>query len=111
MQFPPVLLDEHARQTVLQTIQAHCEIRKWNLHAANVRSNHVHVVLSAGELTPEEVLKQLKAWTTRRLRESGYVPTGVPVWTEDGSKKYLWKPEDIAGAVEYTMERQGPEFH
>ena len=31
---------------VEQTIRKHCRIRNWVLHAVNVRSNHVHVVVT-----------------------------------------------------------------
>jgi len=111
MKQPPLLLDDSARQTVMRTIQKHCELRQWDLHALSVRTNHVHVVVSVGEIAPEPVLSQLKAWTTRRLRESGHVAANVPAWTEDGSKRYLWTEKNLAQAVEYVVERQGPEFH
>ena len=111
LKYPPVVLDDSARQTVTRTIQGHCELRRWDLHALNVRTNHVHVVVSVGEIAPEKVLGQLKAWTTRRLRESGYVAANAPAWTEDGSKKYLWMEKDIAGAVGYVSERQEPAYH
>jgi REP element-mobilizing transposase RayT len=111
MKHLPVLLNDLARETVSRTIQAHCELRKWELHATNVRSNHVHVVVSVGEISPEKVISQLKAWTTRRLRESGQIMGDAPAWTEDGSKRYLWTQGDVVGAVEYVLERQGPEFH
>src|SRR5262245_31070838 len=60
-----VLLDDSQRQVVAGTIHEHCRIRQWQLHAINVRSNHVHVVVTA-ELPPEQVLSQLKAWCARR---------------------------------------------
>jgi REP element-mobilizing transposase RayT len=65
-----VLLDDSQRQVVERTIREHCRIRQWQLHAINVRSNHVHVVITA-DLAPEQVLSQLKAWRARRLSEQG----------------------------------------
>ncbi len=109
MKHSPVLLNDGAREIVTRTIRKHCGLRRWDLRAVNVRSNHVHVVVSAGENRPEGVLSQFKAWTTRRLRESGYVGLRAPAWTEGGSKRYLWTERDVAGAMGYVVERQGPE--
>jgi hypothetical protein len=64
--------------------------------------------VSAGEVSPEEVLKQLNAWTTRALREDRWTSQDAPVWTEGGSSRYLWNDEQIAGAVAYVLDRQGP---
>ena len=47
MDQPPYLLDEPQRAIVLDTIREVCECRKWNLLAAHVRTNHVHVVVYA----------------------------------------------------------------
>jgi hypothetical protein len=41
------ILDEEQRKVVEKTIRDHCRIRKWELHAVNCRTNHVHVVVSA----------------------------------------------------------------
>ena len=43
------------RDTVEATIRKHCEIREWPLHAVNVRTNHVHVVVTARGYRPETV--------------------------------------------------------
>ena len=64
----PCVLSQHQRQVVEQTIAKHCEIRSWELRALNVRTNHVHVVVSANA-TAETVMEQLKAWCTRKLKE------------------------------------------
>jgi hypothetical protein len=53
-------LDELERRVVEATIASHCRIRNWALHAVNCRSNHLHVVLTAGE-HPDQVRDQLKA--------------------------------------------------
>src|SRR2546430_17503588 len=43
----PVVLTQDLRNLVDSVIVKHCAIRKWSLHARNVRGNHVHVVVSA----------------------------------------------------------------
>ena len=100
----PCLLSHRQRRTVADTVLAHCEVRGWSLHAGVARSNHVHVVLSALGVEPPEVRRQLKAWTTRRLREAE--PGRTNWWTEGGDIAFLDSEDDVAGAVEYVRDAQ-----
>jgi REP element-mobilizing transposase RayT len=106
----PIELDEPSRRIVRETIVAHCRHRGWDLHALNVRTNHVHVVVAAGDLSPEVVMTQLKAWATRRLREAGCVSLRQRVWTHHGSTKYLWAESSAIAAVAYVLEGQGADL-
>ena len=63
-----IVLDAEQRAIVESVIKKHCEIRKWTLHAAGCRTNHVHVVVTA-DRHPDVILDQLKSWCTRRLKE------------------------------------------
>ncbi|XVJ59086.1 MAG: hypothetical protein HEQ23_06670 [Tepidisphaera sp.] len=101
----PELLSEEARSIVLAVITRHCEIRRWQLRAVNVRTNHVHVVLST-DVEADASLEQFKAWSTRRLREAGCFGAKQEVWTEGGSKRYLWTEESVARACEYVLHGQ-----
>lgn len=104
----PVLLDDAARRIVANVIAAHCWHRSWQLLAANVRTNHVHVVVGGCAEAPiERVLSELKAWATRRLRETGRVARATRVWTHHGSTKYLWDPRSVQDAVSYVANGQG----
>src|SRR5690349_3878897 len=44
---PPVTLAGKQRAAVERAIRNTCEIRKWTLWAFNIRTNHVHSVVSA----------------------------------------------------------------
>jgi REP element-mobilizing transposase RayT len=99
---PPLTLDPTRRAAVDDAIRGICRRRRWTIHALQVRSTHVHVVISA-EMPPERVMQQLKAWGTRALRSSGN--SGSP-WTRHGSTRYLWTDEDLSNAGEYVMEEQ-----
>ena len=103
-----VTLDAQSREIVHQTVIEHCEHRGWELLGLNVRSNHVHAIVSCGEVPPETVLSQLKAWSTRRLRAAGVVPAGQKIWTEHGSTRYLWDARAVRDAGDYVAEGQGP---
>lgn len=101
----PVVLNADARRVTAEAIRHVCEHRGWRLHALNVRSNHVHVVVSASA-TPERVLVDLKAWGTRRLREGGFVTPETRAWTKHGSTRYLFDPSSLAMAVDYVLRQQ-----
>lgn len=105
MTHAPMLLCEDSRVLVAATVREHCEFKRWTLHALNVRTNHVHVVVRY-EGDPNVPLGQFKSWTTRRLREAGLCAPDQPVWTRRGSTRYLWKPEHVLGAIDYVMNRQ-----
>ncbi len=62
----PYLLDERARTLVLHAIQEVCVHRGWNLLAAHVRTNHVHVVVES-EARPEKVMNDFKSYASRAL--------------------------------------------
>jgi REP element-mobilizing transposase RayT len=98
-----VTLNEAERELVAATIRDHCRVRGWPLHAVNVRTNHVHVVVGACA-PPDKALREFKAWCTRRLREAS--PGRERWWTEGGSKRYLWKEESVAAAIAYVVEQQ-----
>jgi REP element-mobilizing transposase RayT len=101
---PFVLQDEH-REIVGAAIRDVCDHRNWVLHALNVRTNHVHLVVSATS-TPEHVMTSLKAWSTRRLREAGLVSDEIKPWSRRGSTRYLWHVNDIESACNYVLEQQ-----
>jgi hypothetical protein len=61
-------LDAEQREVVERQVVETCRFRGWHLHAVNCRSNHLHIVVTAGQ-RPEVVRSQLKAWCTRRLKE------------------------------------------
>ncbi|MBU0617105.1 MAG: transposase [Planctomycetes bacterium] len=105
-----VNLDESARAIVGTTIEQHCRIKGWELLALNVRTNHVHVVVAVGDVSPRVALSQFKAWTTRRLREAGHVGADAAVWTRRGSSRYLWDLENVAKAVAYVTDYQGDDL-
>lgn len=105
MKHDPLELNTAARQIVDRVIFDHCRIRRWELHARNVRTNHVHLVVSC-DVHPREAMNQFKAWSTRRLREAGLLGPTQPAWTEGGSRRWLWERDSVTAAVEYVNERQ-----
>lgn len=97
---------------VEQTVRDHCRIRGWVLHAVNARTNHVHVVVSA-DRDSDEVMKQLKAWCSRKLSDAASLvgtvakKAGRRRWfTEGGDKERIDSEEYLANAIRYVLEGQ-----
>src|SRR5438876_10556481 len=55
-------LSQEQRDAVEAQIAETCGHRGWHLHAVNCRSNHAHVVVSAGNARPKKIRADLKAW-------------------------------------------------
>lgn len=109
---PPVEFDETQRSLIERVIEEHCRIRGWHLHARNVRSNHVHIVVTANR-SPEEVMNQLKAWCSRRLSDAAGLTdaTGKKAgrwkwFTEHGSTRWINDETYLENAVRYVIEGQ-----
>ena len=66
---PPVKLNSSQREVIKGAIRETCTIRRWQLWTENVRTNHVHAVVTANK-KPEAVLSALKANATRAMREA-----------------------------------------
>jgi REP element-mobilizing transposase RayT len=106
LKYRPARLNRPRREAVQEAIRETCEIRKWLLWTQNIRSNHVHTVVSAA-CSPDKVLNALKANATRKMRERGcWINAGRP-WVRGGSKRRLWTDQDIANAVAYVDYDQG----
>jgi REP element-mobilizing transposase RayT len=100
------LLDQPRRETVLNAIREVCAYRTWCLHAAHVRSTHVHVIVEA-DAEPERIMADLKSYASRHLNRAGVDPPDRNRWTKHGSTKWLWKPESLATAIAYVVSEQG----
>lgn len=105
----PFLLNKRARPVVEKVIREVCIYRGYLLHAVNVRTNHVHAIISA-QLEPEKIINTLKSYATRKLRTEGLINEKTKVWSRGGSRQYLWKPKDLEPAMDYVLYGQGDVF-
>jgi REP element-mobilizing transposase RayT len=105
----PLTLGSRQRRSIEGAISETCEIRNWPLLALNVRTNHVHVVLSANR-TSKLVLVALKANATRQLRQDGLRTHSFSPWARKGSRRNLWNERSVARAIEYVLYGQGDDL-
>jgi len=105
----PVELTALHRTAVDAAIRDTCDKRGWLLHAVNVRTNHVHTVVTAG-CKPEVALNAFKANATRQMRETGCWQFEHSPWAERGSRRYLWTERHVELAIDYVINGQGDEL-
>ena len=103
------MLDARKRLIVEQAVREVCDYRRYVLRAINVRTNHVHSVVTALQ-EPEPSLEAFKSYSTRALRRAGVISQTLKPWVRHGSTIYLWKERDVAKAIEYVMLSQGDEL-
>jgi Transposase IS200 like len=102
----PWRLDVEAGRITLETILSVCTYRQWIAHALHVRTNHVHAVIT-GETTPERMLSDCKAYSTRAFRRAYPNLQRRRYWADHGSTRYLWNPVNLKAAIEYVLHGQG----
>jgi REP element-mobilizing transposase RayT len=98
----PYQLDKPRRQAVLEAIVNRCTQADWNLRAAHVRQNHVHIIVDSQQ-TPEFVMTQLKSAASRRLNRLGFDDRTRKRWSRHGSTRMLWDHESVRTAIRYVL--------
>ena len=105
----PLTLKAGHRTSTEAAIRETCKIRNWLLLAINVRTNHIHTVVSANRKAGL-VLNAFKANATRRLRQDGLWPHSFSPWADKGSKRRLWNEQSVARAIDYVLNGQGDDL-
>ncbi len=103
---PPYRLDEDSREEVLTALRGHCEHRGWNLPAAHVRTNHVHVIVEA-EVRPARVMGEFKSYAGRARNRLGRDGPDRRRRARHGSTRWLFQDRDVGKAIQYVIESQG----
>jgi REP element-mobilizing transposase RayT len=108
MNDPPVVLDAKMRDVADAAMRQACRESGWNLHALEVRSNHVHIVVTACDASPGKVMGVLKVRGTQGLNALGGERDRW--WARNGSKRILDSSASVEAAIRYVMrqdERRG----
>ena len=102
----PYQMDARRRDVVLAALEERCREQNWTLLAAHVRTSHVHLVV-AGEVRPERIMNDVKAYASRCLNRRTWDEPGRKRWARHGSTRWLWDTESVAAAVRYVVDGQG----
>ena len=103
---PPYIMSTRERDIVCKAIIELAESRRWELLAAHVRSNHVHVVIRA-DRDSGRLMSDLKARASRNLTLAGYGNAQRKRWTRHGSTQHLFREHDVEAKIRYTLDEQG----
>lgn len=102
----PYELTPERSEIVVRAIREVCEYRQWRLPAAHIRESHVHVVVDVSS-TPEKAIGDFKAYSSRRLNESGMDGVRQKRWAHYGSTVRLSNRRAVEHAVRYVFDEQG----
>lgn len=105
----PFIFNGEKRKIIDEVVREVCEYRKYHLIAINIRTNHVHCIISGGD-KPESIMTTLKSYITRRFRENLKISSETKICSRHGSTKYLWTDEHIEKAVDYVINGQGDDL-
>ena len=105
----PINLGAIERKIVEHAIREVCVVRAYNLFALNVRTNHVHLVVSNGGKV-ERMMDSFKAYSTKALRVANRIGSDSKPWSRHGSTRYQWTERHVETAVEYVVNGQGGEL-
>lgn len=75
-------------------------------YGIHVRTTHVHAVVG-GEVKPERMLSDFKAYATRALRSLAPSQARSRYWATHGSTRYLWNETSLNAAIDYVLNGQG----
>jgi len=103
---PPYVMSATERQIVCKAIVELSDDRGWKLWAVHVRSNHVHVVVSA-DRDPGRIMSDVKGRASRDLTLAGFDNAERRRWTLHGSTRHLFRDEEVEAAIRYTVDGQG----
>jgi len=98
------LLNEQRRPIVLAAIRRVCERSSWDLIAAHVRTNHVHILLDGPDARSASLASAIKSDASRRLS----LELGEPHmrrWTRSSS---ILRVRDFDRILKYVIDGQGP---
>jgi REP element-mobilizing transposase RayT len=106
MDQPAYSMDQTRREAVLAAFVQRCTDSNWNLLAAHIRMNHVHLVVEA-DVPPEKIMNDLKSYASRCLNKLGLDEPTRKRWARHGSTRWLWNQQSVTAAIRYVVEGQG----
>jgi REP element-mobilizing transposase RayT len=99
---PPIKFDTEMRAVADKAIREACAEFNWTIRALEVRSTHVHVVVTAHDSASGKVMGVLKARTTKAMKSLSPEVNREHWWTKDGSKHLLYNQEALLAAIRYV---------
>ena len=94
---------------LLAQFQETATFRTWRLLALAIMVTHIHLgVAVVGDPDPEDILRDFKAYGSRRLNRTWGKPPSETWWTASGSKRKLSSETSVVGAIQYLKNQPNP---
>jgi REP element-mobilizing transposase RayT len=104
----PVFLTRAAADIVLRQVVRTADYQRWDLIAAAVMADHVHLVVDLGAEVDRagaiDAMRRFKAYASRALNLE--VSRRERWWTRGGSRRMLMRDEAIAAAIHYVASQR-----
>jgi REP element-mobilizing transposase RayT len=102
---PPTWLTRQDAEIAIAQFRQTATIRQWQLLAASVQSDQVHVVLGVpGDPDPSYLVRDLKSYASRALNEQH--GSKRRWWAQSASKRVLRTEPHVVAAVRYVREQK-----
>jgi REP element-mobilizing transposase RayT len=109
MKGPPIYLDGDQAGVLLGQFRETATYRGWELRAAAIMANHVHLVVGVpGDPDPAVLLHDFKSYGSRALNRRWTKPPNGTWWTESGSRRKLPDEAALLAAIEYVRRQWRP---
>jgi REP element-mobilizing transposase RayT len=107
MKGQPINIESIHAEILLTQFRETCHYRGWNLMAASIMHNHVHLVIGVnGDPKPTVILQSLKSYGSRALNRHFGKPASETWWTSGGSTRILKRRFSIPAALYYVARKQ-----
>jgi REP element-mobilizing transposase RayT len=104
---PPIPVERPHAVVLTDQFRETAAYRRWDLLAAAVMVNHVHLVVGVlGDPDPTKILGDFKSYGSRALSARFGKPMSGTWWTYGGSKRKLPNAKAVADAVNYVLHKQ-----
>jgi REP element-mobilizing transposase RayT len=105
----PILLNSAQAAAVLEQFHETASYRGWQCLAVAIMRTHIHLISAvAGDPDPASILKDYKAYASRKLNARWEKPASGTWWTESGSKRKKATYQSLVNAVRYVANQQNP---
>ena len=109
MKGPPVQLNLDQARLVMRQFHETTAVRGWHMRAAAIMNNHMHWLVAAAEADlAATILRDYKAYASRKLTQCSGRPASGPWWTEGGSTRLLPDEAALARVTEYVAAQKNP---
>ncbi|QDT62946.1 transposase [Calycomorphotria hydatis] len=98
------ILIKTQRRRVKLSIESRANFKGWHIHALNVRTNHVHVVIVAPNESGKSIIADFKRWCTRDLKATDSHRTKW--WTRGGSARHIFTETQLEDIINYVLHGQ-----